>query len=211
MKLSRFHTALIAASCVVGAHAAPQQPLSTAATCVALTVPTVQGVDGDATGFAMGVRDLFATYLKGPTIRTEALESRLASQAVIEARGKTCGQMLLVSVTRKRSSNNTARILGQAAGIAATRAPVVGAGSVGAAASTATWTGGETVYRFASEIRAKDELELSYRLGVPDTVEKAKPVTAKAKAKSDGEDLLTPLVEKAANNIANAVTAGERK
>jgi hypothetical protein len=51
---------------------------------------------------------------------------------------------------------------------------------------------------------------LSYRLGAPDAVERVKPVIEKAKAKSDGEDLLTPLVEKAANGIATTATAGGR-
>jgi hypothetical protein len=188
------------------ATAASQKP-PIAAACVALTVPSVQGISGDAATFATAVRDLFANYLKGPTLKTEVLESRLASQAVLEARGKNCGQMLLVSVTRKHSSGQTSRILGQAAGAAVTRAPI---GAAGAIASTATYTGGETIYRFASDIRAKDELELSYRLGTPDAVEHAKPVTSKAKAQSDGEDLLTPLVEKAANGIAATVTAGAR-
>jgi hypothetical protein len=203
MKPSRFVLIpLAAALSVAGANAASQK---TAATCVALTVPSVQGVDGNATSFAVAVRDLFAMYLKGPSIRTESLESRLASQAVLEAREKRCGQMLLVTVERKRSSGKASRILGQAAGIAVTRAPL-GGGVTGAVASGATWAGGEAIYRFASEVRAKDELELSYRLGAPDAVERAKPVTSNAKAKSDGEDLLTPLVEKAANGIVTAAT-----
>jgi hypothetical protein len=209
MRLSRFSlTLLTAVSLVIAADAASQNPSSPAATCVALTVPSVQGVGGDAASFAVAVRDLFATYLKGPSIRTESLESRLPSQAALEARLRDCGQMVLVTVARKHSSGQTSRILGQAAGAAVSRAPIGVAGVVG---SNAAWTGGETIYRFASEIKAKDELELSYRLGAPDAVERAKPVTSKAKAQSDGEDLLTPLVEKAANGIATTALAGERK
>jgi len=209
MKPRIFIVILLAGALSVGvANAGSQKPPAPAA-CVALTVPSVQGVDGNATSFAVAVRDLFAMYLKGPSIRTESLESRLASQAVLEARGKGCGQMLLITVERKRSSGKAGRILGQAAGVAVTRAPLVG-GVTGAVASGATWAGGEAIYRFASEVRAKDELELSYRLGAPDAVERVKPVIEKAKAKSDGEDLLTPLVEKAANGIATTATAGGR-
>lgn len=210
MKPGKFGLTLLAvALAVVGADAALQKPSGSASTCVALTFPSVKGVDGNATSFATAVRDLFAMYLKGPSIRTESLESRLASQAVLEARGKECGQMLLVTVERKRASGGASRILGQAAGVAVMRTPL-GGGVTGAVASGATWAGGEAIYRFASEVRAKDELELSYRLGSPDAVERAKPVTAKAKAKSDGEDLLTPLVEKAANGIVTVATAGGR-
>jgi hypothetical protein len=191
----------------IGAMAVPQKPA--AATCVALTMPSVQGVDGNATSFATAVRDLFVSYLKGPSVRTESLESRLASQAALEARQKECGRMLLVTLERKRSSGKTSRILGQAAGVAVTRTPL-GGGVTGAVASGATWAGGEAIYRFASEVRAKDELVLSYRFGAPDAVERATPVSFNAKAKSDGEDLLTPLVEKAANGVVTAATAGGR-
>jgi hypothetical protein len=200
---------LVAALSVVSAAAAPQQPSGPASTCVALMIPSVQGVDGNATSFAIAVRDLFGSYLKGPSIRTEPLEARLASQAALEAREKQCGQMLLVTVQRKRASGGASRVLGQAAGVAVMRTPL-GSGVTGAVASGATWAGGEAIYRFASEIRAKDELELSYRLGAPDAVERVRPVTSKAKAQSDGEDLLTPLVEKAANGILTAATAGGR-
>ena len=92
-------------------------------------------------------------------------------------------RLFLIPHQLHHSLGEAGRIIGQAAGIAVTRAPL-GGGVTGAVAGGATWAGGETIYRFASEIRASDELELSYRLGSPDTVERAKPVTAKAKAKS---------------------------
>jgi hypothetical protein len=207
---SRFGLTLgIAALSIAAIGADAQNPTAPASACVALTVPSVQGVD-NATGFATAVRDLFASYLKGPSIRTISLESRLPSQAVLEARGQECGHVLLVTIERKKSGGSSVgRILGQAAGTAVVRAPVYG-GVGGAVASGATWAGGEAIYRFASEIRAKDELELSYRLGAPDAVERAKAVTSKAKAKSDGEDLLTPLVEKASNAIVTVATSGRR-
>jgi len=57
----------------------------------------------------------------------------------------------------------------------------------------------------ASSIKAKDELTLEYKL---DSVETAKTVisnSAKAKAKSDGEDILTPVVETSAQAIVSTV------
>ena len=93
---------------------------------------------------------------------------------------------------------------------AVARAPVYGGVAGGAVASSATWAGGEAIYRYASEVHAKDELELSYRLGTADAVEQAKTVTFKAKAKSNGEDILTPLVEKASNGIAASALGGGR-
>jgi len=210
MRPSRFALALVAAvaaSIVIGG-AASQKPSTPASACVALTVPSVQGVDGDSTSFAVAVRDLFASYLKGPSIRTVSLESRLASQAALEARGKDCGHLLLVTVDHKRSGGSgVGKFIGQAAGTAVWRAPV-GGGVTGAVVSGATSATAQALHSFASGIRAKDELELSYRIGPPDAVERAKPVTSNAKAKSDGQDLLTPLVETAANAIVTAVTSG---
>jgi hypothetical protein len=94
--------------------------------------------------------------------------------------------------------------------MAAIRAPVPG-GVAGAVASGATWAGGEAIYRFASQTKAKDEITLSYRLGTPDAVERARAVSSKATAKGDGDDLLTPLVETAAESILTAATAGGRR
>ncbi len=207
MRAWRFQLPLaLAALSIAGIEAAAQTPSAPNAACVALTMPSVQGVE-DATAFSTAVRDLFASYLKGPTIRTISLESRLPSQAVVEAQGQKCGYVLLVTLERKRSGgSSTGRILGQAAGVAVSRAPAYG--TAGAAASHATWAGGEAIYRYASEVKAKDELQLSYRLGTPDAVERAKPVEFKAKAKSDGEDLLTPLVEKAATGIVATTMSG---
>jgi hypothetical protein len=61
-------------------------------------------------------------------------------------------------------------------------------------------------YSYATTTKAKDELTLSYRLesgagGV--LLDKSD----KRKANADGEDLLTPEVQKAAEAIAAAVTA----
>jgi len=187
-----FGTAL--ATCAIPVSTRAQSPA-----CIALTLPSVQGAE-DPANFGTGVRDLFVSYLTGPSIKAITLEARLPSQAALEARQKECGQVLLTSVTRKHSESKAAGILGQAAGSAVMRTPL-GGGVTGALASGATSAGGEAIYRFSSQVRAKDEIELSYRFGTPDAVEAAKPVTAKAKAKTDGEDVLTPLVEKAASAI----------
>ncbi len=50
-----------------------------------------------------------------------------------------------------------------------------------------------------------DEVTLTFRVGTVDTVMRTSPKTEKAKAKNNGEDLLTPLVEKASESIAATV------
>jgi hypothetical protein len=56
----------------------------------------------------------------------------------------------------------------------------------------------------AATTKVQDELELSYRLE-SETGAVLKEGKSKHKAKSDGEDLLTPLVEHAAEEIAAVV------
>jgi hypothetical protein len=81
-------------------------------------------------------------------------------------------------------------------------------GGVGSAVAAGAAIGGaHAVSSLASDTRKKDEIQLGYRVGTPESVGQAQPVTSKAKAKVDGEDLLTPLVERAAESIASVTTA----
>src|SRR5918993_3450855 len=95
-------TAIPAASAGV-APIERQAAATNEAACVAIVLPSARGVDGDATAFSTSLRDLFTSYLTGPSLRAVPLEARLTSQAVEEARQKDCGNILLVSVARKRN------------------------------------------------------------------------------------------------------------
>ena len=175
--------------------------------CVALVLPSATGVDGDATAFANSLRDLFASYLTGPSLRTVNLEARLASQAIEEARTKECDYVLVTKMAKKHDSGNGwGRALGEAAGSAAYYGvPYYGGSAAAAAARGAVVAGAHAISTLSSTTRAKDELTLEFRLGTVETVLRASPKTEKAKAKRDGEDLLTPLVEKAAEAIASTI------
>jgi len=92
------------------------------------------------------------------------------------------------------------KAIGNIAGSAAGHIPGGGSATTGAARSAAI-TGVYTTAAIASTIKAKDELSLEYKL---DSVETSKIVlsnTGKAKAKSDGEDIVTPVVETSAQTI----------
>jgi hypothetical protein len=174
------------------------------APCLAVVLPSVQGVDGSAVDVATGLRDLFVSYLNGPALRAITLEARLPAQAAIEARQKGCDRMLVTTMVRKRDGGSRlGGVLGQAAGTAAWHLPYGAAGSVARGAAIA---GAQAASTLAADTRRKDEVRLEYRLGTPDTVASAKPMSSKAKARSDGEDLLTPLVERASAEIFGAVT-----
>ena len=96
------------------------------------------------------------------------------------------------------------RTIGNIAGSAAGHIP--GGSTAGsAAARSATIAGVYTAATIAGNIKAKDELSLDYRLDRADSPNTLLSETAKAKAKSDGEDILTPQVDKAAQAILAAV------
>jgi hypothetical protein len=199
---------LVAMSSVAAAWPDTQtaEPPPASAICIAIVLPSVQGVDGSATDFGNSLRELFMSYLTGPSLRAIALEARLASQAIEEARQKECGYVLMTTVTRKRDDGSgLGRVLGQAAGTAAWHAVPYGGGAGAAAARGAAIAGGQAISTMAAATRAKDELRLDYRFGPLDTAARSSPKSDKLKARSDGEDLLTPLVERASEAIAGTV------
>lgn len=198
----RFAAAVLLAAVALPRPSAAQND---AQTCIAIVLPSIKGADGDATGFANSLRELLTSYLTGPTLRAIPLDSRLPSQAVEEARQKQCGYVLVTSIARKHSDGSGwGRALGRAAGTAAWYGVPYGS-AAGAAARGAAVAGAQAVSSLAETTKAKDELTFEYRLGTADTALHAAPRTEKAKAKTDREDLLTPLVEKVAESVAATI------
>jgi hypothetical protein len=75
---------------------------------------------------------------------------------------------------------------------------------VGRIAGSAAYAGlGQAAHNYAITIRNKDELTLGYRLEAADGTLLAEK-REKRSAKADGEDLLTPLVQVAAEAIVAA-------
>lgn len=176
------------------------------AVCVAVMAATMTGVEGDAAAAGTAVRDLFVTFLTGPSIRPLPLESRLRVQAVEEAKQKNCSYFIHVSLSRKPGGDGggLGAALGRAAGTAAWYVPgAAGAGRVVRGVSVAT---AQVVGELASTTRAKDELKIEWSLTATDQQGRIpSPRSEKLKARSHGEDLLTPLVQRASEAVAETV------
>src|SRR5687768_4176526 len=172
---------------------------------IGIMLPRVQLTSGNSAQAAETLRKSFAGYLNGPTIEVVSLSARLPAQALDEARQSQCDYILSASMNVKKGGGSMfGRAMGNIAGSAAGHIPGGGSATTGAARSAAI-TGVYTTAAIASSIKAKDEVSLEYKL---DSVETSKTVlsnTAKAKAKSDGEDILTPSVETAARTIVSTV------
>jgi len=185
--------------------AAAQEPSAAApapSRCIAIVLPSVQGVEGDATAFGASLRELFASFLRGPSMQVVLLDARLASHAVEEARQKQCAHLLTATLTRKRGGSGggmLGSVLGQAGSSMAWGIP--GGGVGGAVARGAAVATTQAISELASSTKARDEVRLDYRLTSLEGKAELGPTTDKAKAKADGEDLLTPMVERAAHAI----------
>ncbi len=190
------------------APAAVNEPKKAGVMRICLVTPRAQMSGGDTAQAAEAVRTTFNNFLTGPTIETAALTARLPSQAIEEARQSGCGYVLYTSVTQKKGGSGGGGLLGRALGnVASSSVYIPGGSSVGGAvARSAAISGVYTVAQMASSIKARDELILEYKLEATDGVGPSVAKTEKAKAKEDGEDVLTPLVERAAGIIAAAVT-----
>jgi hypothetical protein len=155
------------------------------------------------------VRETFTSFLTGPSLAVQPLSARLQSQVREEAKLAGCAYLLLPTIKHERKTGGGG-LLGKVASgavqqgawsVTGSTSSTVGRVVAGAAAGAAT----SAAYDYASSSRVKDVLTLSYRLESATgavLVEKSE----KRKAKSDGEDLLTPLVQPAAEAVATAVS-----
>jgi hypothetical protein len=153
------------------------------------------------------VRESFTSFLTGPTLGVTPLNARLESQVRQEAKLAGCSYLLLPAVKHQRKTGRS--LLGRVAGGAAEQGAwsvAAGAGSTAGriAANAAAGAARTAAWDYAYGFRSKDELTLSWRLEGPDGAE-LKKGKDKRRAKSDGEDLLTPMVQSASEAIAAAV------
>jgi len=183
------------------------QPADTTRVCLAPT--TVEASTGDANTVVKAVAERLTEFLSGPSLGVQPLSARLTSQVRMEAQQANCRFLLLTTAKQEHKSGST--VLGNAAGQAVQAGAWRAAGSVGSTAGgvAASAVGGAAsgaAWDLASGVKAHDELSLTYRLeGADGKVLTEK--TDKRKAGSDGEDLLTPLAQQAAEAVAAAVTA----
>ena len=76
------------------------------------------------------------------------------------------------------------------------------AGAIARGAAVGT---SQAVASMASSTRARDEMKLEYTMQTTDNAVRVPKTTHEAKAQANGEDLVTPVVEKAATQIADVL------
>ena len=169
--------------------------------CIAIANPTVSGAPGSIADASNGVRELISSYLAGPTIKALALESKLPSQAREEAKAKGCEPVLFVTVTKKTvNKHGFLKALTQGAAQSSWRLPS-GGSVVAQTANAGAAAGLQAASTMAANTKAKDEVHLEYRLESASGQVQFGPKTETQTASVDGEDLLTPVVARAAESI----------
>ena len=188
-------------------HAWAQAQADTTWICLAPT--SVEENSGNATKAMDATRETFTSYLTGPSLATYPLKARLESQVRQEARQADCPYLLLTTLKHVQKKSGGSVLGKMAAGAAQQGAWEAGAASGSAAGrvagQAAYGAAGQAAYNYAGGVHNKDEITLKYRLEKSDgTVLLEKE--DKRKAKSDGEDLLTPMVQQASEAIATAAS-----
>lgn len=189
---------------------------------IGVASPEAQVGQGNNAGadYSTPIRNAVVALMSGPAVEIAALDSRIAIQLQAEAQQKQCDFILYSSVELKHSSGGGFGKFMKMAGPLASVAPMAGMGggmggavaaqAAGAAASAAAMSAQQQAMSqlsgFNGQIKSKDDVTVQYQL-VPTGGSSPRLQNAlKAKAKSDGEDVLTPLLQQAATTVLTEVT-----
>jgi hypothetical protein len=172
------------------------------------------GVKTGAVGEGITAADLSAAiqntlmqYLKVPNVEVVTLDARLSSAIDSEAKQKECDYVLFINASHKKGGGGG---FGMFSSIIA---PAIGRTGIGHTGSTAGNIAGQVATQTvvsagsaSSNIKSKDEIMLDVKMQQPGG---AAVLTKqlKKKASSNGEDIITPLVEQVAQAVVD--TAGK--
>jgi hypothetical protein len=181
---------------------------------IGVAPPEAQLGQGNNAGadYSTPIRNAEIALMSGPAVEIAPLDSRVAMQLQAEAQQKQCDYILFSSVVVKHSSGGGFGKFAKFGGMAASMTPMAGMahGMGGAVAAQAAGMAASQMAQqqamnqlagFNGQIKSKDDVTVQYQL-VP--TGQSSPVVQnalKAKAKSDGEDVLTPLLQQAATNV----------
>jgi len=181
--------------------------------------------NGASADVAEPVRQALMSYLKGPAIEVVALEARIPQQIAAEAGEKGCAFVLYTDVAQvpKGGGMSMFKKLAPLAGVV----PLLGGGgmsNVGAqmAAQAVAQTAMQAQMADAQEdamanamaaingaqksnVKAGDSLTLQYKLVKLGEEQPAKADMLKGKAKANGEDVLSPMIEAVAVAVVGSV------
>ena len=153
----------------------------------------------NAQNLAQAVQATLTQNLKGTNVEAVVLEATGAAIQA-EAQQKQCDYIVFANASHKKGGGGFGSMLSSGVGQVASN---VGYGSGTAAVVATNVVVAATV---AQNIKAKDEVTLDVRLERPTSTTPSFAQTFKGKAKSAGEDVVTPLSQQAAQAIISSVS-----
>ena len=159
---------------------------------------TAEGMN--AANLATAVQATLQDKLKAPNVEAVPIQATVLNQIEAEARQKECDYLVYTTVSHKKGGGGFGSVFGStAAQVAAATVPYGGSTTAAVATNTAASV-------VVADIKAKDELTVDVRLEKPGAGYPAFSKQYKGKAKSAGEDIVTPPTTQAAQGIIEAAT-----
>ncbi len=166
--------------------------------------------------YATPIRNAIIFMMAGPAVEIAALDSRIPLQLQAEAQQKQCDYVLMSNVTVKRSNSGFGKFM-KMGSMASNVTPVgmmahsmtamaASQAAAQAAALTAQQQAMSQLSQFNGQIKSKDDVTVDYQLYPTGQGQPKLQNSLKGKAKSDGEDVLSPLIQQAATSVLTEVT-----
>jgi hypothetical protein len=187
-------------------------PIDARARCIGVAVPVAEGIQGDAGAVQNAVRDLLAKNLTTGAIAATPLQASARAAALDESKKAACECTLLTSVRRKAGGSGAGKLMEKVAEGAGRSAAwsIPGGGFAGGVARGTALYGMDAIVALAGSTKAKDEFRIEYQVVAVDGKPVIAPRTEHAKASADGEDVLTPLITRVAEQIHSGLESSSR-
>ena len=159
---------------------------------------------GQEQGPAAGepIRTLLSQYLGGPKIEVVPLVALLHQQAEEEAKEKVCDYVIFSSIAQKKPTSGMGFLKNVSPVLSMVPMLGLASGAVGAVvAATAVSAVASGVGAMTGQVKAKSDVTFEYQLLAPGNATPVLTNKATLHARSDGEDVITPLIEAAATSI----------
>ena len=199
--------------------AAPQTlgPKAAGKIRIGVAPPDAQvGQGSNANGdYSTPIRNAEIVLMSGPAVEIAALDAHVPMQLQAEAQQKQCDYVLFSSVAVKHPSGGFGKFA-KFGGMAASMTPMGMAGGMrGAVAAQAAGMAASQMAQqqamnqlagFNGQIKSKDDVTVQYQLVAAGQSSPVLQDSLKGKAKSDGEDVLTPLLQQTAVAVLTQVS-----
>lgn len=150
------------------------------------------------------IENTFFEYLKGTKVEVIELESKLPSAIVEEAKSRECDYVIFANVSHKKGGGGFG-VFGKTLGNVVAQTGIGHTGSVAGNIAGQVATQAIVAATLSANIKSKDEVTLDIKLQSSTDTSSPFAKQYKAKAKTDGEDIISPMIEQAAQSIIDAV------